>query len=64
MSSSDLAPKPARLVAKAVVGASWAAVGQAATTALKLTTLLVLASLLSPAEFGLAVAGLLVVELA
>jgi O-antigen/teichoic acid export membrane protein len=64
MSSSDLAPKPARLVAKTLVGASWMAVEQIATTMLKFATLLVLARLLSPAEFGLAAAGLLVAELA
>jgi O-antigen/teichoic acid export membrane protein len=64
MSTSDLPPAPMRLVAKAVVGASWTAVEQVSTTALKLATLLVLARLLSPAEFGLAAAGLLVAELA
>jgi O-antigen/teichoic acid export membrane protein len=64
MSGSDFAPEPARLVAKAVAGASWTAVEQTTTTALKLATLLVLARLLSPAEFGLTAAGLLIAELA
>jgi O-antigen/teichoic acid export membrane protein len=64
MSTSDLPPEPMRLVAKAVVGASWTAVEQVSTTALKLATLLVLARLLSPVEFGLAAAGLLIAELA
>ena len=64
MSSTEPAPKPERLVGKAVAGASWTALEQFATTALKLATLLVLARLLSPSEFGLAAAGLLVSELA
>jgi O-antigen/teichoic acid export membrane protein len=51
-------------VAKAVDGASWMAVEQVVTTALKLATLPVLARLLSPAEFGLATAGLLIAQVA
>jgi PST family polysaccharide transporter len=64
MTSADRARKPARLVAKAVSGVSWTTVEQAASTVLKLATLLVLARLLSPAEFGLAAAGLLVAAFA
>ena len=64
MSSTDPAWKSRRLVAKAVGGASWTAVEQAATTALKFATLAVLARLLSPAEFGLAAAALLIAQLA
>jgi teichuronic acid exporter len=64
MSSSDSALRPTRLVSKAIAGASWTTVEQVATTVLKLITLLVLARLVSPAEFGLAAAGLLIAELA
>lgn len=64
MSSTDPASKPPRLVATAVSGAAWMAVGQVAATVLKFATLPVLARLLSPAEFGVAAAGLLIAELA
>jgi O-antigen/teichoic acid export membrane protein len=63
MSNSQPAPQPARLVAKAVDGASWTAVEQVGTTTLHFITLLVLARLLSPADFGLVAAGLLTAEL-
>ena len=64
MSNSQPAAHPARLVAKAVDGASWTAVEQVGTTTLHFITLLVLARLLSPADFGLVAAGLLTAELA
>jgi O-antigen/teichoic acid export membrane protein len=64
MNSSDLAPKPARLVSKALVGASWTAIEQVTSTVLRLATTLVLARLVSPAEFGIAAAGLVIAELA
>lgn len=64
MSNADPAPKPPHLVTTAVSGASWMAVEQVAVTGLKLATLPVLARLLSPAEFGLAAAALLIAQFA
>lgn len=64
MSSTEPAPRQTRLVAKAIAGVSWTAVEQVVTTLLKFGTLLVLARLLSPAEFGIAAAGLLTAALA
>jgi O-antigen/teichoic acid export membrane protein len=64
ISSTDPAPEPPSLVAKAVDGASWMVVEQVVTSALKLATLPVLARLLSPAEFGLAAAALLIAQFA
>jgi O-antigen/teichoic acid export membrane protein len=64
MNSSQPAPQPARLVAKAVDGASWTAVEEVGTSTLHFITLLVLARFLSPADFGLVAAGLLTAHLA
>jgi Polysaccharide biosynthesis protein len=61
---SSAALTPLHLIAKAVDGASWMVVEQVVTSALKLATLPVLARLLSPAEFGLAAAALLIAQFA